>query len=344
MWSFSHFIATIKENTCTPNSRFLIMFIPCIVALVITAWFTHRSVSKLRKMTKLRWSIKYLHYVDCALSIFNILCIAIQSIFCVNTTFKLMGFGSYLAIQLCVLGTLLLRLDTFKGTIWELSKCETSSIVMLVFVVIVSLFAITVVTIDLFRTGESQFHLFAIHTHNELVVSLCGVVASSLYIVTSIYAMYIFGNKMYQIAKIKASSMNDVMDESQIKVNAEQIRLLHQVSRYVSVLSIAIAASMIAFVIFCTLHVINDEKYNISFGPILPLTCIVNVVCSVICLYLQYPFAIRHYEKYCKCCAHLSDYLFQAKTERDMVIMHRKSVTRRKSRNAKDSNPISIYL
>eukprot|EP01083_Nonionella_stella_P022329 61801_1 len=342
MWSFSHFIATIKENTCTPNSRFLIMFIPCIVALVITAWFTHRSVSKLRKMTKLRWSIKYLHYVDCALSIFNILCIAISSIFCENKTFRMMAFGSYLAIQLCVLGTLLLRLGTFKGSIWELSKCETLSIIMLVFLVIVSLFAIAIVTIDFYRTGERQFHFFAMHTHNE-VMYVC-IVGASLYIITSIYAMYIFGNKMYQIAKLKASSMTDLMDESQIKVNAAQVRLLHQVSRYVSVLSIALVATMLAAVVSCTLQAINDQKYNISQGPILPLSCLVNVNCSIICLYLQYPFAHRHYEKYCKCCAYLSDYLFQAKTERDMVIMHRKSVTRRKSRNAKDSNPISIYL
>ena len=110
------------------------------------------------------------------------------------------------------------------------------------------------VSISLIGAG-TYFALTYLESGNQILwylaqyeqVTFLTVITGVLYVSTSLYGMYVFFKKMYKLIKLRAGSTKSVMDETAIKLNITQTKLMNQASKYVSLLSFAILSSFVIF-------------------------------------------------------------------------------------------------
>ena len=84
-----------------------------------------------------------------------------------------------------------------------------------------------------------------------------------------------------------------------------QETLLNTSVKYISLISIAMVSSWISFTFAYT-----ESSYYAQLSQdevdqriwIAPIVMCYDCVINVLCLYLQYPFNKKYYDKYCKCC------------------------------------------
>ena len=224
---------------------------------------------------------------------------------------------TYLILILCVLAALLLRVhETFKQSAFGINKMQ-----YIIFIILYSMTAIsgiTLLSIDNFNArtkgdGKTIFTYF-------LGIS---------YFITSVYGMFVFVYKMYTLTKMRQSSIaygvSNEIDEDVIKLNNQQMKFLQMTSKYISLLSLAIITTWITFIdniIYGKIvkrwgwTVIGHEIFGVQYA----IDCAVNVLC----LYLQYSFARKYYEKYCQCLGNCCLLILKKMAERQM----RKEISR----------------
>eukprot|EP01084_Bolivina_argentea_P036730 67918_1 len=156
-----------------------------------------------------------------------------------------------------------------------------------------------------------------------MTLSSFTIISFGLYLITSVYAMGVFGRKMYKITKSNSTSVKNVLDPNKIKLNKVQQQLLNRTSRYVSVLSVAILSTMMSFVVMCYFYVRQNEASFPFIRIVVPICVCMDTTCNMICLYLQYSFAEEYYHKYCRWCGYAWNYFFTTKTEREMLYVYR---------------------
>ena len=112
--------------------------------------------------------------------------------------------------------------------------------------------------------------------------------------------MIVFASKLYQLSDMEKCSKSE---------GVKRRDLLHTARKYQILLCFAILSSWIVFAYLSISNVITkgNHKDNSIIESVLVsnIACIDSVV-NVICLYLQYPFNEKYYDKYCggvsKCC------------------------------------------
>ena len=127
-----------------------------------------------------------------------------------------------------------------------------------------------------------------------------------LYLGLSMYGMIIFVQKMYQLLKMRQSSIMAQNSNSEMQLNQQQIALLYTTTKYTLLLSIAMISTWIsgANAMYRTLHTWSTEVHPTGF-----MISSIDIVTNIICLYLQFPFNKKYYDKYCRylvnCCTYL---------------------------------------
>eukprot|EP01083_Nonionella_stella_P254067 873556_1 len=92
------------------------------------------------------------------------------------------------------------------------------------------------------------------------------------------------------------------MDE--IELNKSQKKLIHQIARYNALFalgSVLNVVSLIGFTLSLAVAINKGERYYPQVVASAQIFTNINGVVNVICLYLQYSFATKHYQKYCGC-------------------------------------------
>ena len=192
--------------------------------------------------------------------------------------------ASYVILLLGIENTLLLRLHyTFKESIYKLTSRQSLTLVILF--IILTIFAFAVASLYALYTAESV----NIGEYGYLSMLIVVAVGGILYLLATIYSMYLFARKLLILTKLRATSMKNVMDENALKLNKTQTKLIKQTSRYITLITIAMITSSITITIFIFWR---SNTIMVAY-----FDCTINVIC----LYLQYPFATKYYDKYCGC-------------------------------------------
>ena len=202
--------------------------------------------------------------------------------------------ASYLAVFTGVLAILLLRLYyTFKGSPLEIRKTQKWF-----FIISYSFIACIAFIISL------PDDIYIIINYNMYVISVMMGFGVILAVFTTIYAMILFTMKMYQLAIVLK---DDTEDDKE---------LLYVTTKYVTLLSIAIISSFVSWSVSIGLLLMRGNAnvqrrswlmYNTINCTLVCIDCTVNIIC----LYLQYSFAQRYYDKYCGWFGNCCTYLFQ---------------------------------
>ena len=110
------------------------------------------------------------------------------------------------------------------------------------------------------------------------------------------------------------------------KLNQTQKDLIENISKYVSLLIFAMLSSLIvAITILCGLW-IRNIVFRSHFFQIILIFSSSDCAINVICLYLQYSFALEDYHKYCKCIHLLSRQLLRQKAKKSGAKRYRESI------------------
>ena len=267
------------------------IYLTCFIFLLII------SITSIKQLIfdseKIQNVIKCIYFLVTIFSIFVTLIALSGSLICQRTKLEIWITGFVLCYEcmlLSVSGLLLLRLYfTFKESIFAITQCQKW------FIIILYLFTII--------AGLISF-IFS----NAYVALIGYCVGGTLYVVLTIYGMLFFSQKMYQLTKI-------ANNENEIEFNQQQKKLLYTTTKYVTLLTIAILSSWIVFIgstIYMLKYINHYEQgrghiFYLLIGSLCCFDCMVNVIC----LYLQYPFNQKYYEKYCQCCARFCAYLFK---------------------------------
>ena len=164
--------------------------------------------------------------------------------------------------------------------------------------------------------------------HPGLVwVDYCGLASLMVYIITSIYALYLFLKKLLQLVKMHATQ---VQSKSNFKLNKSQIVMMKTAAKYGSLLSVAIFANIFTSIGWSLLAFKWENEvgccwneYNAFLNQLMVLLTIIDVLINVICLYLQFKFASKYYNVYCKkplefiCCC---EKILTADVKKSMIV------------------------
>ena len=183
------------------------------------------------------------------------------------------GVIAYVIMIMCVLLTLLLRLYfTFQGSIFAISKYQT-----LFFIISFICFCIAYIMTAVGFALNIGLFLNAVY------------VVIILYLVLNIYPMILFVLKMYELIKMRASSSNETFNE-------QQKQLLYTTTKYVTLLLIAMISTWITVWVVLMEASLSGRTF-VGSGISANIDCVINILC----LYWQYPFNNKYYDKYCGC-------------------------------------------
>ena len=206
----------------------------------------------------------------------------------------------YTLVCTCVMLILLLRLYfTFKGSVFEITQFQKW------------LFIITTITGIISGFLLSVYWFYDLPGYLEIINI---AVAMVVYFGNSLYGMILFAKKLYQLMLMSQSSMkhgqgnhHNNVSGNKYQFNQSQMELLHTTTKYVTLLSIAMISSWGNFICII-INIILPADTMKGDENMVHIDCVINIVC----LYLQYPFANRYYDKYCvcfgKCCTYLVMY------------------------------------
>ena len=282
--------------TCSDESIFLVGVIAVIPCIIIISLIIYKSLKEVPKLTKLCKQIKSQYYVNCTLSLPLTFCgMPASSIACITTynaviiVILIIYLYLYTLLLIEMQQTFMLRLHfAFKESVYRLTTNQWGTL----FIAWICLLFFAV-NASSFYTVVIVMHYISYYTLAYIFIILGGFV----YIFITTYCIYLFAQKILSLAKLNATSMRDVVSDnnkhaSEIKLNEIQIKLLYNTARYISLLSIAIISSAVTLI-----FVPYFGRSSMLFLFATYCDCTVNVIC----FYLQYPFATKHYDKYCVC-------------------------------------------
>lgn len=178
--------------------------------------------------------------------------------------------------------TLVVRLYvTFKGTALAMSKCAIYIfVVILVLLFVVVMFIVAGYTLHAFddAVGWTLF-LFSV------------ILALLLYFVGSVLAVRLFVKNLHDAAKLQANTMRcPTRTADDIALNAKQQRLLKLASRYILLFFVALCSTFLAE---CLMFIVSFECRAVFMT--------IDLCINLQCLFLQFAFAEKSYQKCCGC-------------------------------------------
>ena len=117
--------------------------------------------------------------------------------------------------------------------------------------------------------------------------------------------MTLFVQKMYQLFKIRQCSL----DGSGIQMNDRQRKLLYTSTKYVTLLSFAMVSTWMALAYGAFVNWFGDSIIRAR------TVVIIDMDINIVCMYLQFAFNRKYYDKYCvcfgSCCSYFMDRKFR---------------------------------
>ena len=86
-----------------------------------------------------------------------------------------------------------------------------------------------------------------------------------------------------------------------VQLNEQQIKLIEHTTRYVALLTIGIMSSIIVMLVCIVSGDVFGEDWNMEWFQVAYIFVSIDMSINTLCLYLQYSFATKWYQKWCKC-------------------------------------------
>ena len=346
----------MMSTWCLTKGTFLVGFVPSLLCLIITAWIFTISFKKLNSIRKnkkskhtLNSGITYLNYISCALSVIVITLCTIQSFLCdIASVTELILSNlvtlAWIATPFTVLTILIMRVyRSFKGSMFEINK--TQKLILMTLYIITTISGIYAIFVFIGESIYDEMNEIGSFYEEYYIFYYTQFISVIFYVATSLYGMYVFGEKMYKITKLRATSLKNLsQNNAQIKLTKKQNELLNTTSKYLSLSALAIFTTFFAVAVIWYAWELYGE-YNQFWDEIIrqivimvyPIDCTINVIC----LYLQYSFATRYYNKYCACFGKCWGYFLTNKFERDMI---KKRETMKQRHIEANSNELNVNI
>ena len=121
--------------------------------------------------------------------------------------------------------------------------------------------------------------------------------AALFYIVTAVLTVVLFVNSLLNVA----TSGQDLQEyhSNNKQFNRVQHRLINSVSRYVGLFSIALFTSIVSVTMIFADSWWPEGSH--TYGQVTSIVSNIDAIINLICLYLQFSFNIKYYEKLCGC-------------------------------------------
>ena len=302
--------------------------------------------------------IKYSYYTSTILALLIVTVCIIASFYATppaignvyldpDLTLSPLSAGLYFIFIIIILATLLYRLYLpFKGSIFDISKCQKFAFVVLLAVTIFwAIFSVELY----FQDRDHEEDSLALLAAESPLLSIYSALFGIFYVITSSYGLFIFAQKMQGITKLQIGSFKNIKDKKNIRINADQKEILDAATKVISLLSIALFTTLIGFIAnvivlsgwHWMVHHEDDvdtfEFWRLSINLwVLPFDCMINILC----LHLQFPFANNVYLKYCGYCAKYWKLIMVKKTERSLMKKFMEYEGQRSSKDEPDEDMV----
>ena len=255
-----------------------------------------------------------------------------------------MAVIGYQLFACTLLAILILRIYfSFDNSAFRMTKYQK-----LLFSILYSIVISSVITICIFNIikafGYSTTFILIIIGNTILIEVL-------LYFITSIYAIVVFANNLFSVIKLRHENGSRGYDHDSCtsstpnsdqcrrpstgcsptdipnldhkfpkppmvkppKLNFTETKIIQQILRYVSLLSLAIFTTLLVVVQCFLTFAFTTEDNRSLMVRILNICATVDVVVNMTCLYLQHTFARKYYNKYCKWLECIWEYMLNTK-------------------------------
>lgn len=296
------------------NNHFFATFTLSVIMLVAILFIAISTIKELQKLQKVHSTIKWLYYlsfIQCLGSILSHMTVIITCSTSNNiatNTIKACNFLFYFSLLLTMLLTLVARLHyTFKDSMYRTAFIHKFILAFIILILCFLLFGLVIYSMT--YSGESSNGFFSTPAFVPLAIG-----GGLLYILGTIYSITLFVKNLMKLVKIRASSVRNVMDENAIKLNKNQTKLINEISRYVSLISMAILITLLMIVLSMICTAYNDEALIHYTATLL----LFDAVGNILLLSLQFAFANKYYKKYCQCIKVFWYFIFATFAERSM--------------------------
>eukprot|EP01084_Bolivina_argentea_P189071 325275_1 len=248
----------------------ILAMILCLFGLMITILISIHAVKKIPTVQNLNNTIKYLFYgsLICCFSI--LLLYILQTSICLATpsissdshqyyfTYQLTWcffILMYSIFTLLLLAMLLFRLENcFAGSVFKLTRLQKLTLIsLLTLIVILYLMNITIYFVVAMKWDGDWSIAQSSHPAVTSAYGVCGII---LFMVTSVYALFLFTKKLINLAIMQKRSTRNVSYE----LSLSQKKLIDGASKYVSILSVAIFTTILTSVVWLLDTVLWDNS------------------------------------------------------------------------------------
>eukprot|EP01084_Bolivina_argentea_P287448 493238_1 len=286
----------------------MVVVVVCSISFLIVLLVGIICIKQLSLSKKIDPIFKKLFYVSWSLASIGLLLIFSHSMchLLINHNCNPLGTLGIILIYSCAFNLLLILIYrlyfSFKGSIFAIS--ETTKYILITLYCIILLLLLTIVIAFIYLQIKAgwdnivSIKLTKLELNTSYYVMVCNMVTIPIYIVTTIITIIIFAKKLLKLTNFRRNSVAAIKPA----VNLKQIKVIDNATRYVSLLSMGIFSSTSCCVMVIVLiwwfigkQYINKEYVNIVFA-IICIDCVINIIG----LYLQFAFACKYYNKYCK--------------------------------------------
>eukprot|EP01084_Bolivina_argentea_P269790 458601_1 len=121
-----------------------------------------------------------------------------------------------------------------------------------------------------------------------------------IYILTTIITIIIFAKKLLKLTTFRQNTVSNQKSKAP-SLKTYQIKMIENATRYVSLLTMGIfstccSTAFIWIIWMCLIYRGLYEDVTIIIFVVLSIDAVINIIG----LYMQFPFSVHYYEKYCK--------------------------------------------
>ena len=293
-----------------------------VISLIGLMVITVHSIKELPKQKKLDSVFKWFYGVSITFAIICITSTISATISCVDGSSNgadismALSIPSYFGLILVLLATFIARLHyTFKDSSYKVSN--KNSIIFIVLYSICALSAIIAMVlyiIVLFEETQTDKSAWTVTRHPLMPITMYFCFNCMIfYISTSIWAAKIFVSNLIKVAQLSMDSMQNIsqqrltnmngtedtpelQDENvSIQLNEQQRKMIDMISKYVSLFSIGTGSSMITVLVMSSGEWMH---WGDTFTQILFIFLDTDCIMNITCMYLQYKFSKKYYDRY----------------------------------------------
>ena len=262
-----------------------------VFVLLINGWI------KMRKTVQIRFFI-HIFIVLHALVLMVIIVMITQSIYCHVWKLLLIILIRGIILLVTLVSNIGRAYFTFRDTQYKMSKTE------LYISIILALIVCTLITIAILSEWVNIYKTWYTHNGNYQIGS--GTITHIIAILATFASFYLIlfayttSQFIFRLRKVSVAAKNSVRNLQKLsELNKRQIKMLNQLSKYLFLQTLSLVSSFISFV-FVGLW-FTTFFGNIPFFISMQAIFATDIIITNMCLYLQYAFASKWYNKCCIC-------------------------------------------